>query len=70
MTYAAGFAVGERESFAHRRAGTLPTVPNTLALSAHEQGRRDALFARSQQWAAQGPDRVPYGAVALPEDAC
>ena len=69
MSYAAGFAVGERESFDHRRAGTVPTVPNTLPLSAHERGRRDALFARSQQWASMSPDRTPWRPIAQPEDA-
>jgi hypothetical protein len=64
MSYAAGFAFGERQAFDARRNGQEVEAAAGQARSAWERGRRDALSARSSAWAARRPDPQPCNAVA------
>jgi hypothetical protein len=68
MSYAAGFAVGERQAYDARSAGVVLEPPQGIATTDWERGRRDSLFARSPEWASRKPCSATSNAVARPAD--
>lgn len=64
MSYAAGFAAGERQAYCARAAGAPLPMPEGAAPTEWEQGRRDALHARSPAWSERKPKPEPSKAVA------
>ena len=61
MSYESGFARGERDAFADRRAGVVRELPADAFVSAEQRGYLDGYLPRSATWGAmvRSPEPVP-----------